>query len=249
MKKILLLLSLSFSILFSATPKQIDEYLSLSKSDRSLLEIEQMIDQILPEETSKNTESIKIKFREYLEKNLSEQEVIELNKLYRNPLFSVLVDIDPDIPEEELMEFNRTLKENPLSTERMELNNKILEGMFDEEIIEYMVVKMQNLMAKQFGIPSDVNLTKEDKKEMLSSMQEELKIPLLYQTQTLSLDELKELESLSNSALVLKTNKVVLHATFYAMEDFFHDIVQSMINESMKVLGVSNSNNATPKKE
>ena len=236
MKKILLLLSLSLGILFSATPKQVDEYISLSKSDRDLLEIEQMLDKMLPSDSSKNSESVEIKFREYLEKNLSEEEAIELNKLYRNPLFSVLNDIDSDMPEEELMEFNNTLKETPLSTERMELNNKILDSMIDEDIIEYTVVKMQNLVAKKFGIESDVNLTKEDKKLMLSSMKEEIRLPLLYQTQTLGIDELKELEELSNSAIVLKTNKIVLRATLYSIEDFLDDMVQSMINQTMEAL-------------
>ena len=248
MKKTLLLLLLSFELLFSATPKQIDEYISLSKSDRDLLEIEQMIDQMLPSDSSKNTETIEIKFHEYLEKNLSEQEAIELNKLYRNPLFTVLIDMDPDMPEEELLEFNRTLQENPLSTERMELNNKIIDGMFNEEMIEYMVVKMQNLIAKQFRIP-DSNLTKEDKKEMLSTMTEALRIPLLYQTQTLSIEELKDLESLSNSALVVKTNKVVLHATLYAMEGFFHDIVQNMINKSIETFSSMEADNKNAREE
>jgi len=215
-------------VAFSATPEQVKQYIMLSKSDRDLIEMEQMIDKMLPPDSTKNTEKIEILFQEYLEKNLSENEMTELIKLLKNPLLQELYAMDSDLPEAELKEFNLSLTENPLSSERLELNEKLVKNLFDAEDMQMLITGFQTKIMEKIGLENeDVNISKEEQNEMLTAMREELKLPMLYTTQTMSIDELKELLEITNMSIVKKSNKVVLKASMYALENFMIEMINS----------------------
>ena len=215
-------------VAFSATPEQVKQYIMLSKSDRDLIEMEQMIDKMLPPDSTKNTEKIEILFQEYLEKNLSENEMTELIKLLKNPLLQELYAMDSDLPEAELNEFNLSLTENPLSSERLELNEKLVKNLFDAEDMQMLITGFQTKIMEKIGLENeDVNISKEEQNEMLTAMREELKLPMLYTTQTMSIDELKELLEITNMSIVKKSNKVVLKASMYALENFMIEMINS----------------------
>jgi len=230
MKKILLILLLLIQVTFSATPEQVKQFIMLSKSDRDLTEMEQMIDKILPPDSTKNTEKIEILFQEYLEKNLSEDEMTELIKLLKNPLIQELYSMDSDLPESELNEFNLSLSENPLSTERLELNEKLIENMFDVEDMQMIITSFQNKLMKRMGLkPEENKISKEQQKELITAMREELKLPMLYTTQTMSLDELKDLLKITDMSIMKKANKVVLKASMFALDSFLVELIEGMI--------------------
>jgi hypothetical protein len=206
----------------------------ISKSDSDLIEMEQMIEEITPSST-KNSETITIRFKDYLQKNFSEHEITELIRLYKNPLLLTLRELDSDLPEEELREFNLSLQENPLSTERLHLNQQILKNMFDDEDLKNMIQGFDKKLFETFE-PEERQplLTKKDENSFVKDIREELTLPLLYSTQTLNMDELNELQKLTNTALIKKANKIELDATMYAIEDFMQEMITGMMDSFME---------------
>ena len=231
MKKILLSLSLVIQLSFSATTEQVEQYIIVSKADADLISMEQMIDDIIPSNSTKNTEIISIRFNEYLEKNLTQSEILELIKLHKNPLLQTLRELDSDLPDEELKEFNASLIENPLSSERLELNKKIIKNIFDDKDLKNMMYGLEGKFTQLLGQDETSKIfTKEDEKTFVSEIQEELMLPILYSTQTLSMEELKELKNLTDRPIIRKANKVELNATMYALEDFLQSMIAGMMN-------------------
>jgi len=230
MKKTLLILLLLIQVAFSATPEQVKQFIMVSKSDRDLIELEQMIDEMLPPESTKNSEIIETRFQEYLEKNLSEDEITELIKILKNPLLQELYSMDSDLPEAELDEFNLSLSENPISSERLELNEKLIKNMFDAEDMQMIITGFQTTIMEKLGLTQEENnISKEQKEELVTAMHEELKLPTLYTTQTMSVDELKELLEITNMPMVKKSNKIVLKASMFALDSFLVELIEGMM--------------------
>jgi hypothetical protein len=234
MNKILLTLFTLIHFSFSATHEQVEQYIIISKSDSDLIEMEQMIEEITPSST-KNSQTITIRFKDYLEKNFTEREITELIRLYKNPLLLTLRELDSDLPEEELREFNLSLQENPLSTERLHLNQQILKNMFDDEDLKNMIQGFDKKLFETFE-PEERQplLTKKDENSFVKDIREELTLPLLYNTQTLNMDELNELQELTNTALIKKANKIELDATMYAIEDFMQEMITGIMDSFME---------------
>jgi len=237
MKKTLLILLLLIQVAFSATPEQVKQFIMVSKSDRDLIELEQMIDEMLPPESTKNSEIIETRFQEYLEKNLSEDEITELIKILKNPLLQELYSMDSDLPEAELDEFNLSLSENPISSERLELNEKLIKNMFDAEDMQMIITGFQTTIMEKLGLTQEENnISKEQKEELVTAMHEELKLPTLYTTQTMSVDELKELLEITNMPMVKKSNKIVLKASMFALDSFLVEMIEGMMKSQEESL-------------
>ena len=235
MKKTILSLILFIQVGFSATPEQLEEYLMISQADRDLIEMEQMMEGFLPSGSTKNTEMISIRFNEYLEKNLSEDELTELIELYHNPLLQILRETNSEIPDEELKEFNLSIQETPLSTERLDLNQNIIKNMFDDEDLKNLLYGLESKISEIFGQEKESqSITKEDEKAFIKEMREELKLPMLYTTQVLSMEELTELKELTDISILKKANKVELKASMYAMENFLEEMMQGIMNTTIQ---------------
>jgi len=238
-KKIILSLILLIQLSFSATPEQVEQYVMLSQADRELLEMEQIIEEIIPPNSAKSTTIISIRFNEYLTKHFSEDEITELIELYKNPLLQVLRELDYQIPKEELREFNLSIEKNPLSKKRLNLNKKIIENMFDEEDLKNIRYGLQEKVSEVFGGEQESDLiTKEEEEILLKQMREELMLPLLYTTQTLSVKELTELYQLTSKSILKKANKVEINGKMYTIEYFLKDILTGMMNKSMANLDI-----------
>jgi len=235
MKKILLNLIVLVQLSFSATSEQVAEYIMVSQADRDLIDMQKMVEEMTPSDSSKSTELIASRFSEYLEKNLSNKEVSELIKLYKNPLLQTLRELGTDLPEEELNEFNLSIQENPLSSERLDLNKQIIENMFDDEDLKNMLQGFEEKLLKTTGESKENKLfTEEDEKALLVETRSELKLPMLYTTQTLSMEELSELKDLTDTSLIKKANKIEFNGTMYAIEEFLVEMMQGMMSQFME---------------
>jgi len=232
MRKTLLSLIILTQFNFAATSEQVEQYLMVSKADTDLVAMEQMLDELMPVDSSKNTEVIESRFHEYLEKNFSEQEIIELIKLYKNPLLQTLREVDSDLPEEELKEFNLSIQENPISSERLDLNKEIIKNMLDDEDLKNMLHGFEEKIQQITGTEDTAEaFTEEDEKEFLKTTREEFMLPMLYTTQTLGMEELHELKDLTNTSLIKKANKVEFNGTMYAIKELLGDMIQGMMNQ------------------
>jgi hypothetical protein len=242
MYKIVTLFLLFTASIFAATSQQVDQYMSITHSDRSLIEIEQMFSNLsdtmdLSDENISN--QITVEYQIYLGKHISEDEMEELLALYRKPIMQQYInEMDMvDIPRDEMENFLLTLKEEPLSSERQDIIDELLKSIINEELL----LNFYNSMMQRYSTKKDSNQTKEsnsskktltkEEQRFLDIMKKGVKEELLYGTQVLSLEEMKKINKLMKSTVITKAKRVENEAIINIMNHF----IDRIISEPKKV--------------
>jgi len=238
MYKIVILFTLCTHFIFSATSEQVDQYMSTIHADRALIEIEGMFSNIsktmnLSEDNS--SQKITLDYQVFLAKHISENEMNELLSLYRKPIMQQYInEMDMfDIPRSEMNDFLKTLKENPISAERQDIIDELLENMIDEELL----LNFYSSMMQRYQVEDTNQSKKEDNKtnmnkkalsteeqKFINIMKEGVREELLYGTQVLSLDEMKKVNSVMKSSVISKATKVEHQAIIAIMNNFIKNI-------------------------
>ena len=226
--KFLFLVSLLSQLLFSATSAQIEEYLSLSKADSELIAIEQVFDGMRSDEDNSSQEINQI-YTLYLEEHLSSNELETLLELYRTPIMQrYIVEMDGVISKDEMNIFINSLEENPLTTERLDIIENILKHTVnDKQILSFYGSMTQRYRVKSKKGDEEKNATKEPTKQeqaFLDMMKKGARENLLYGTQVLSIEEMRELNSALNSSIISKASKVESDAMLHVMNVFIQSI-------------------------
>ena len=246
MYKIIILFSILTNLIFSATSQQVDQYMSVTHSDRALIEIEKMFSNLsenmeLSDDNSSN--EMTLYYQVYLSKHISENEMDELLALYRKPIMQQYInEMDMfDIPESEMTEFLKTLKENPISTERKDIIDELLNSMINEELL----LNFYSSMMQRYQ-SEDVNQSKEkvsnsskktptaEEQKFIDIMKEGILKDLLYGTQVLSLYELEKVNTVMKSSVIKKATKVEHEAIIAIMNDFIKNIITKPKNLEKK---------------
>lgn len=236
MFKFILLSTLSLQLLFAATSEQVDQYMTLSHSDRALIEIEQFFENLSQStETSENNQSeqITLAYEIYIGKHISEDEMEDILAIYRKPVMQrYVVEMDTtEIPETEMKEFLLTLEEHPISTERMDIVNKIIDHIIDEEtMLTFYKSMMQRYIPQEDNREKERSDTKKrepnsDEQEFINLMKDATRQELLYGTQVLSMEEMREIHDIFGSTLMSKITKVENEAVIQIMDNFIKLIV------------------------
>jgi hypothetical protein len=243
MKK-LFLISLFSSLLFSASSEQIEQYLSISKADAQLVSIEQVFDSMRQnqEREDNNSQEINQIYRKYLEEHLSSNELEELLALYRTPIMQrYVVEMESSISKEDMSAFLKDLEENPLTTERLDIVDNILKlTVKEDEILAF--YKSMTQRYRKASKKSDNNQTiKPTKQEQqyVEMVKEGTKNELLYGLQVLSIEEMKELKSALESAVISKASKIESEAMIHVMNQFIQGITskpQAKVQETNSTL-------------
>ena len=230
MKKLFFIPFLS-SLLFSASSEQVEQYLTVSKADAQLVAIEQVFDSMRQKQKREdnNTQEINQIYRNYLEEHLSSNEIEKLLELYRTPIMQrYVVEMDMgEIPKSEMQNFLKTIEEEPLSTERLDIIEDILEHTIDDKQILAFYKSMTQRYQKKSDKEADKNSTKEPTKEeqrYLDMMKQGTKNSLLYGTQVFSIEEMKELDNALKSSILSKASKVESEAMVHVMNEFIQGI-------------------------
>ena len=242
MYKIVILFSLLTTLTFSATSQQVDQYMSITHSDRALIEIENMfsnLSETVDLSDDNVSEQITLNYQIYLGKHISENEMEELLALYRKPIMQQYInEMDMvDIPKEEMENFLLTLKEEPLSTERQDIIAELLKSIINEELL----LNFYDSMMQRYGVKEDDNKTKEtvknkeansskkipskEEQRFLDIMKKGIEQELLYGTQVLSLEEMKKVNEVTKSSVISKARKVENEAIIEIMNSFIKRIV------------------------
>ncbi len=238
MYKIIILFTLTSHLLFSATSEQVDQYMSLSHSDKALIEIEKMFSNLSESiETSNENRSdeLTLAYQIYIGKYTSDDEMDELLSLYRKPIMQQYVnEMDMvEIPKEEMNDFLNVLKENPLSTERQEIIDGLLKSIVNEELLlnfyasmmqRYQLKDENNQTKKKETNSSKKVLTKEEQ-QFIDIMKTGIKQDILYGPQVLSLDEMKKVNDVIQSSVMSKIKKVENEAIIEIMNNFIKSII------------------------
>jgi hypothetical protein len=235
MKKQLFILTLLSSLLFSATPEQVEKYYSISSSEEQLIELENQFSKMQnninklsqkEEETSSyDMQLLSIRFREYLQKNISEDEMDEIIAQYKNVLLLQFISAqnDPDFDPKQAEDYALQIKANPEASVRIELVEKIADSLYKKEAI---AILYDNLMKPliQNSIGGDTlndEAMKKSKEMYIKMMIEEGKTETLYFTKEFTQEELEELLKIVQTPAMDHESKAVFGAMAHALKEFF----------------------------
>jgi hypothetical protein len=233
--KIVLLLTLLSQYLFSATEEQVEQYLQVSSSEEQLITLENQFSQMQQNINSiKKNESasdeydmqmLSIRFKEYIQKHLSEDELKDVLKQYRNVVLlkfvSVQNDTEYDIKTAET--YRETLKTEENASVRLELLDKISETLYNSENVgilfdNLMKPLLQNSMSGEKI--SDESL-KKNKEAYIKRNIADGKLEITYMTREFTLEELERLLDIVKTPAIERESKVIFAATAYALQEFF----------------------------
>jgi len=235
MKKQLFILTLLSSLLFSATPEQVEQYISISNSEEQLIELESQfskmqnnINRLTQKEEERNTydmQLLSIRFREYLQKNISDDEMDEIIAQYKNVLLLQYVsaannsDFDPKVASK----YAKQLKADPESSVRIELAEKIADALYKKESIAILFDNlMKPLLSNSIGGKKLDDKTMKKSRDMyIKMMIDEGKIETLYFTKEFTQDELESLLKIVQTPAIDHESKAVFGAMAYALKEFF----------------------------
>lgn len=237
MKKFILISILTLQTLFAASSEEVLEYLSLSHSEQDVLAIEQVFNSMRQtqenNDSNESTTQVSIVYQEYLEEHISSNEIAKILALYRLPIMSRYVSevVTFNINKEDMDAFLDALKEEPLSSEREDIVDEIVDSLVNEELqLNFYRSMMQRY--PESNVSRETNDSIENEKSMsprekryVDGMKKSSKEALLYGTQVFSKQEMSELREAINSSIFQKIKRVESEALVGIMDNFIQGIV------------------------
>ena len=234
--RILFLFTLLSQLLFSATPEQIEQYLQVSSSEEQLITLESQFSQMQQNLNRSSTSAegasneydmqlLSIRFREYIQKNLSEDEMNEVLKQYRNVVLLKFVSVQNDTEYDEKLAqvYMKELETEDNASVRLDLLDKISNTLYNEENVavlfdNLMKPLLQNSMNGQKI--SDASL-KKNKDAYIKRNIADGKLETAYMTREFTLEEVETLLDIVKTPAIERESKVIFGATAYALQEFF----------------------------
>jgi len=241
MKKTLLTLTLLTylglpHLSFAATAEQVEQYLSVSRAEEELIALESQFSAMQnafkrhdTNETEDNTydmQMLSLRFKDYIEKNLSDDEMSDVLDNYKNVVLLQFISASSEAQEHDANEthsYVNTLKATPEANERIELVEEISKKLYSKEGMmilfnELMKPLMQNGIG---GSNLDKNTLKLVQEDYLKQMIESSKNETLFASKDFTLEELEELLKIAKTPAIDHEVKAVFGAMAYALKEFF----------------------------
>ncbi len=232
--KQLLIIALFIQVLFAATLEQVEQYLSISNAEEELLLLESQFsamqngfsqDNNASENETYEMQMLSLRFKEYIQTHLSENEMAEVLQSYKNVIFLQFISATSvnNADNNETENYINTLKENPEASVRIELVEKINSEINNKESMvlmfdELMKPLMQNAKG---GDKLDDEYMKQRRESYMKTMIESSNNETLYATKDFSIEELEKLLEVAQTPAIGYEMKAVYGATAYALKDFF----------------------------
>ncbi len=222
--------------LFSATPGQVERYLSISNIEEELLELESQFSkmqnnfQASDTNTSKENEMydmqmLSIRFKEYIQKNLSQNEMEEILRVYKNVVFLQFVSASSirDTSPEEVEAYVQTFEENESSGVRLDLVEKIHKKLNNEESITLMFDELVKPLMQivQGGQKLNDEYMKKSREEYIKSMMQKAKNETLFATKDFTMEELEELLKVAQTPAIGYETKALYGGMAFTLKEFF----------------------------
>jgi len=234
LKKILLS-TLFSTFLFASTPEQVERYIDISSSEEQLIALEAQFSQMqssLNRMASDDSETkeydmqlLSIRFREYLQKNISEDEMDEILKAYRSVVLLKFVSVqnDSEYDEKEAEKYMKDIQNEENGTARLETVEKIAEKLYNKENIGILFDNLIKpfLLQSQNGQNINEAEMKKNRETYIKRRQEEGQLETAYVTREFSLEELDALLDVIKTPAIDHESKAVFTATAYALKEFF----------------------------
>ena len=233
----LLIFTLLTQLLFSATPEQVERYLSISNADEELVELEFQFSKmqnnfkasdtnISEEKETYDMQMLSIRFKEYIETHLSEDEMDEILQTYKSVVFlqftsaiSATTDNDP----KEVEAYIKTFENNESSAVRMDIVEKINTKINNKESITLMYDELIKplMQAASGGEKLDHEYMKKNRETYLKSMIEKSKNDTLFATKDFTMEELEELLNVAQTPAIGYEMKALYGGMAFALKEFF----------------------------
>ena len=233
MKNFLLTLTLFSQLLFSATSEQLEQYLLLSNSDEQLIMLEKEFS-VMQENFKKDSnksydmQMLTIRFKESLQKQLSEDEMKEILDNYKN--FTLLQFVSAtstfDYDDNTTQEYLKNLKQDEEANNRVTLVKKISQKFYNKEAILVLFNDlMKPLIKNSFkDKPLDEKILKSLQATYLENTIESSLNETLFATKEFSIEELEELLKIAKTPAIEHEVKAVFKAMAFCLKDFFLSI-------------------------
>ncbi len=237
--KQLFIIALFIQVLFAATlsaatPEQIEEYLSISNAEEELLNLESEFsamqngfsqDNNASENETYDMQMLSLRFKEYIQTHLSENEMEEVLQTYKNVIFLQFISATSvNIADSnETESYINTLKGNPESGVRIELVEKINSEINNKESMIVMFDELMKplMLSAKGGENLDDEYMKQRREAYMKSMIESSNNETLYSTKDFSIEELEKLLEISQTPAIGYEVKTIYGATAYALKEFF----------------------------
>ncbi len=235
MKKILLTLTLLTQLQYAATPEQIEQYLMVSNAEEELLSLESQFsamqngfkkEENATENKIYDMQMLTLRFKEYLETHISEDEMVQILENYKNVILLQFVSASSETQnrdQNETTSYITTLKADPEAETRIDIIKKISNELYSKEA---MLVMFDELMKPlmQNGIGGNKmgdEILKGAKEDYINTMIEVSSDETLYATKDFSMEELEELLKIAQTPAIDHETKAVFGAMAYALKEFF----------------------------
>jgi len=236
MKRILITLTLLTQLSFSATPEQVEQYLSVSNAEEELLALQSQFSTMQTaintrehndsESNNYDMQMLSIRFKDYLQKHLSEDEMTDVLKNYKNVVLLRFVAASSEAQNHEQNEtsaYVKKLKNDPESNIRIDLVEKISKAFYSKESMSIMFDELMKPLMKNGigGEKMNNTMLKPMKENYLKMMIEASKNETLFASKDFTIYELEELLKIAKTPAIDHETKAVFGATAYSLKEFF----------------------------
>jgi len=218
----------------------------ISGSEDQLMEFEKLVEnmsQIFAARSGdakplmQDSQMLSIRFREYIQRNLSEDEMQEVMDNYKHDVMRKLVSAQVLMEEPETQEaygaFVRQIATNPLPSNRTETVKTIIKNIYDESTLKEYFGHTYLPIMRSFGAALGKKLTDKQiaqmQKKFIQNLRKSNYNLMLFMTRDFDDDQLDELRSISASSASDHETKVVFGAISYAMTEALHNLVDRVL--------------------
>ena len=234
MNKLLITITLLTQLLYSATPDQIEQYLLVSNAEEELISLEAQFSSMQNGFRQDSNESknktydmqlVTVRFKEYLAKHLSDNEMDEVLANYKNVVMLQYISAQSDTGYDANITstYMAKLETQTGASIRMDMIKKISKTFYSEEAMSVMFEElMLPLMQNGIGAKKmDAKAVKSAKDSYLKHVGEGAARTEMYLLRDFSMEELEELLTIGKTPAVGYETKAVYGATAYALKEFF----------------------------
>lgn len=238
MKK-LLLITLLTQMLFSASIEQVEDYLSLSHAEEEIIEMESQFSQMQNSFSQKKQDDNKssnkiyemqmlsIRFKDYIQTHLSEDEMDSILANYKNVLFlqytTAISSVGVSEDTNQTDRYMKRLEDEEYGKRRIELIDNLSKTLYNEENIAIIFDELMTPLIENSKGSKDLNkeYMQKSRDNYVKTTIQDMRDRLLLATKEFTIEELEELEKFSKNTAIDLEFKVISGATAYALKEFF----------------------------
>lgn len=220
--------------LFAATPEQVEQYLSISNAEEELINLESEFstmqngfsqDNNASENETYDMQMLSLRFKEYIQTHLSENEMAEVLQSYKNVIFLQFISATSvnTADNNETENYIKRVKENPEESVRIELIDKINSEVNNKESMVLMFDELMKplMQSAKGGEKLDDEYMKQRRESYMKTMIESSNNETLYACKDFNIEELEKLLEIAQTPAIGYEMKAVYGATAYALKEFF----------------------------